>query len=481
MDQAVNEQLLRFGGGGDTNLHPFTVAVVLFAGVLILLMPRKYVIVPLFFSAVFIPLGQKFVVFGLHFMMFRVLILFAWIRMFFGVLSGGQDAPRFRLNSIDKTLILWALSSTVTFVLLWGEWGAVVDRMGFLYNTFGFYFLFRLLYRNDQDIDRTIKVFAAICAVLAICMAYEQFTGRNLFSIFGGVPLFTDVREGRLRAQGPFAHPILAGTFGASMIPLFLGLWWQSSKSKSFALLGIVSASVVTIASASSTPLLTYLSGIAALCFWPLRRKMRIFRWATVVCLVSLHIVMKAPVWALIARADVVGGSSGYHRYELVNQFIVHFQDWWLLGTKSTGQWGWDLWDTSNQYVEAGLRGGLIAFVLFLAVIVLCYKRLGVARKASAGDTTGERRLWVLGAALFSNLVAFLGISYFDQTIVAWHALLAMIATTTLAAAPKPARAGELTEAYFARPTAALSSAAVPKRAESLRCYSGIGSERSSN
>jgi hypothetical protein len=37
-----------------------------------------------------------------------------------------------------------------------------------------------------------------------------------------------------------------------------------------------------------------------------------------------------------------------------------------------------------------------------------------------------------LGASLFANVVAFFGISYFDQTIVAWYALLAMIYAATI-------------------------------------------------
>ncbi|MGA2844495.1 MAG: hypothetical protein ABSF68_03640, partial [Candidatus Acidiferrales bacterium] len=39
--------------------------------------------------------------------------------------------------------------------------------------------------------------------------------------------------------------------------------------------------------------------------------------------------------------------------------------------------------------------------------------------------------LWLLGVALFSNLIAFLGISYFDQTFITWYALIAMIIAAT--------------------------------------------------
>jgi hypothetical protein len=284
------------------------------------------------------------------------------------------------------------------------------------------------LIRDQSDVNRTIKVFAVICATAAVFMLVEQMTGRNLFSVFGTVKDFTAVRDGRLRSQGPFAHPILTGTFGATLVPLFVGLWWQSPRSKPFAALGFISAIVMIITSASSTPLLALMAGIGALFFWGLRNYMRPLRWAVVLALVMLHLIMKAPVWALIARTDVVGGSSGYHRYELVNQLITRFGEWWLVGTKSTEQWGWNIGDTANQYVDGGVMGGLLTLVLFIAIIWQGFRSLGRARKAIKGDRRAQLLVWALGAALFSHAVAFMGISYFDQTIFGWYALLAMIA-----------------------------------------------------
>jgi len=140
---------------------------------------------------------------------------------------------------------------------------------------------------------------------------------------------------------------------------------------------------------------------------------------------------MKAPVWFVIAHIDLTGGSSGYHRAELIDQFIRHFSDWWLIGTKDAGTWGWDLWDTQNQYVEVGESGGLAAFTLFIAMIFLCYKRIGRARKALEGRKREEWLLWFLGAALFANLAAFFGVNYFDQSKVNWFLLLAMISAAT--------------------------------------------------
>jgi hypothetical protein len=424
----MNDQTIRFGGGAGTSLTPIAILIGGVAILALLLLPRKYIVVPLLLTSFFIPLSQQLVLGGLHFMTFRILLIFAWVRL---LSSGPLGRSRFRLNSIDKAVILWALSSTFTFILLWGEWGAVVDRLGFLYNVFGLYFLFRLLCHDEDDVSRFIKVLAFVCGILAICMLNEQVTGRNLFSVFGGVPDITYVREGKLRSQGAFGHPILAGTFGATLLPLFVGLWWQG-KSRPVAMLGMISSTVVTLTSASSTPLMAYVAGVGALCFWPFRRNMWLFRWGTVLLLVALHLVMKAPVWALIGRVDLVGGSSSSHRYELIDQSIRHFSEWWLVGTRNVSSWGFEMGDTSNQYVDIGVTGGIFTLILFISIIVHGFKTIGVTRRAVAGNRHAERRVWALGAALFSNVVAYIGIVYWDQTMIEWYALLAMI----VAAAP---------------------------------------------
>src|SRR6185369_2392603 len=415
---------------GETNLSIIALAVVLLTGLVMLLWPRKYLTGLFLTVGLLMPLGQQIVIAGLHFTMLRILLLFSWIRILIIFLSGGRDTLRFHSTRIDKAIVLWILSSVITFTLLWGETGAFVDRMGLVYNALGAYFLMRMLCRTEQDVDAAVKVLAGICAILALCMLNEQLTGRNLFSVFGGVPEFAYLREGKLRSQGPFAHPILSGTFGATLFALFAGLWWQG-KSKAVATVGMLSSMTVAVTSMSSTPLLALGGGVCALALWPLRNRMRLIRWATALCLVGLHLVMKAPVWALIARVDVIGGSSGDHRYQLVNQFINHFDQWWLLGTKLVAHWGFEMADLSNQYVELGVTGGLATLVCFIGILVCGFSQLGKARKASEGNDAKQRFYWVLGAALFSNTVAFFGISYFDQIIVAWYTLLAFIACST--------------------------------------------------
>jgi hypothetical protein len=185
------------------------------------------------------------------------------------------------------------------------------------------------------------------------------------------------------------------------------------------------------VTSHSSTPTLAYGAGLLAICAWPLRRHMRLVRWGFVLTLISLHLVMKAPVWFLIARVDIVGGSSGYHRAMLVNDFILHFRDWWLMGTTENARWGNTMWDLCNQFVAEGQVGGVATLACFVAMIYICFSRIGTARQAVEGDPNKEWYFWILGATLVSHIVAFFGISYFDQTRVSWFALLVIIVTAT--------------------------------------------------
>lgn len=86
---------------------------------------------------------------------------------------------------------------------------------------------------------------------------------------------------------------------------------------------------------------MTYLAAIIGLSFLRLRRHMRMVFWSGVAGLVGLHMVMKAPVWALVARTKIVTGSTGYHRFALIDSAIKNFREWWLVGTYLTGHWGW--------------------------------------------------------------------------------------------------------------------------------------------
>jgi hypothetical protein len=334
-----------------------------------------------------------------------------------------------RLQILDKLVLCWAFSNAITFCILWGGMGAVTNRLGFLWTTLGSYLLTRLLIRDKDELVLAIKTLAGVMLVIAPAMAYEHVTRHNLFSLLGAAEL-ANVREGAIRATGPFAHPIIAGTVGGMLMPVFAGLWWQSKRDRVFMGFGIAASTAMAMASASSTPIMTYAAGVLALLLWPVRHRLRIYRWVAVLAIFVLHLVMKAPVWFLVARVGGSLGGSGYHRAMLIDSFIHHFYQWWLVGTQNNPSWGYDMWDVDNAYVAAGVGGGLITFSLFIAVMVYAFKRVGRSRKLARKSRQNERLVWAIGASLFANAVGFFGIVYFDQSILAWYCVLAMVSAS---------------------------------------------------
>jgi hypothetical protein len=421
----------RFGGGSTaTVLHPIVLVAMLIVIVLTFLLSRKNLVVPLLLSTFLIPLGQQFVVAGVHLFALRIIVLAGLVRMLFSKRSPEGDLLAGGLNSVDKAFLLWAFLHALAFTLLFREMGAVVNQVGYLWDGLGGYFILRFMIQDEEDVKRAINCFAFLAVVFAICMIREQWTRQNIFGLLGGVTAASEIREGRIRSQAVFQHSLLAGTFGATALPLFL-LLWKSGKSKLLAITGAAGATVMVATASSSTPVIAWLAGIAAVFCWPFRKRMRTLRWGFVALFLSLCFVMQAPIWFLIARVSVAGGSSSYHRAMLVDQFVRHVPDWWLLGTNQNETWGNDMWDTSNRYVEEGETGGLAAFLCFLAVIYWSFARIGTARKSAENDRQKEWLLWILGSTLFAHTVAFWGISYFDQTRVTWFALLAMISAVT--------------------------------------------------
>jgi hypothetical protein len=423
---------LRFGGGAsETMLHPIVLVAMLITMVLIFVLPRKHIIWPFLLTSFLVPLGQSILLGGLHFFVIRIIILTVVVRMLVSKFMSPEGIFGNRLAFFDLLFLIWALCRAVAGAVVFSfNSGALVYQAGFLLDAIGGFFALRYLITDEEDIYRTVRVFATICIIVSACMLFERVHHLNVFGLLGGVRVVPEVRNGSVRAEGPFEHELLAGTFAATLIPLFL-LLWGPAKSRVLAICAFVAASLMVVTSHSSTSVMAYGAGVLAICAWPLRRHLRVVRWAFVLALISLHLAMKAPVWFLIARIDIVGGSSGYHRAMLVNDFIEHFRDWWLVGTTENARWGATMWDLCNQYVAEGQLGGLATFLCFIAMIYICFSRIGKARNAVEGDRNKEWFFWILGSTLFSHVVGFFGISYFDQTRMSWFALLVIILTAT--------------------------------------------------
>jgi hypothetical protein len=405
---------------GQTVLNPLGLVALIVLGIAMLRVPRRYAAWPLIIMACFIAPAQRIIILGMNFDLLRLMVAFGVLRI---VIT--EEWRSLRWHKMDTIFVWWSVVGAAVYVIQWSSVDALKWKTGQMYDQLGLYFLARCLIRDLEDIWLLAKGFVILSVPVAAAFLVEHLTAHNLFSIFGGVPEITIVREGRLRCQGAFAHPIIAGCFWAPQLPLMAALWWRGYRT--WAKVGVICSLAIIGLCASSTPVMGAVAAIVGWAFFSLRRQMRTVCWTVVGVLFSLHLAMKAPVWHLICRIDFARGSTGWHRYNLIQQTINHFWEWWLFGARSVEAWGVYGGDVTNQFVIEAVRGGLVGMVLFIALIVMAFRRVGRLWRHYEADKAQLMLAWALGVSLFAHVMCFIGVSYFGQIIVVWYLLLGAI------------------------------------------------------
>lgn len=424
MEEIRNIQWVEYGA---TVINPLSILFLMLMIYLIMFSDRKLLPIPLILTACMIPYMQRVVVGGIDFTLVRILIIFAWIRILLK-----SEHHYIQYNRTDKIMILYVIVNIIAYTLLWKTKSAFINRMGFALDTLGGYFLFRTAISGITEIKMIIKTLALVSILIAVFMVIEQVSGRNLFSVFGGVPEITPIREGRLRSQGAFSHSILAGTFGALLLPMMWGVYSKKVGDKAIPIIGVIAGIIITITSSSSTPMMAVGASMMALSLWYIKKYTYRIYILILAMLVGIQLMMDHPIWFLLQRIDLVGGSTGYHRYLLIDQAVKRLGSWWLFGVKTTAYWGWGLQDITNQYVLEGVEGGVFTLILFTYVIILSFRSLKktLHNLEKNGDPGYNQRIvWSLGATLFSHCVVFIGVSYFGQMTMFYFMLIAMISS----------------------------------------------------
>lgn len=387
---------------------------------------------PLLVGACYMTLGD-IVTFGpFHLPSLRILIVVGLLRL---VIRG--ERLEGRMTSLDQLMVVWATWALISSLFHKDIFGVLVNRLGLVYNACGIFFLLRVFCQSQDDVVRLCRMTAFVLIPLSIEMLAEKMTGHNFFSALGGVPEIPDIRDGKIRAQGPFAHSILAGTVGAVCLPLMISLWDRYRKT---AVAAIGACLAMIFASASSGPIMSASFAIVALFMWSLRDHMRLIRWTVLLGYIGLDIVMKAPAYYLIARIDLTGSSTSWHRAALIESALAHISEWWLVGTDFTRHWmaygvAWsgDHIDITNHYLRMGVDGGLPLMFLFIAILAKGFSFVGQKlRQVDGLSAVSPFMIWTLGASLFSHTASFISVSYFDQSFVFLYLTLAAISSGSL-------------------------------------------------
>jgi hypothetical protein len=402
------------------------IVFIIFSGVVLLTIPRQWAALPMLAGAFYMTLAQVITLGPIHLQPLRILIAIGLLRV---IIRGERLAGQ--MNSLDWLMVTWGCWAMLSSLFHKDPSGVLVNRLGLVYNGCGIYFLLRVFCQSLDDAIRLCRITAILLIPLSIEMLSEKATGYNLFSALGA-PEISEVRNGSIRAQGPFAHSILAGTVGAVCLPLMIGIWQQHRKT---AIAAIVACFLIIYASASSTPILSALFAIGSLVMWHWRQQMRLIRWLAVLGYIGLELVMQAPAYFLLARLDLTGSSTSWHRAALIETGLKHFSEWWLVGTDYTRHWmaygvagSEDHIDVTNYYLRMGIDGGLPLMLLFIAILAKGFSIVGLTLQQAGNLSTASRfMIWAFGASLFSHAATFISVSYFDQSFVFLYLTLAAI------------------------------------------------------
>ena len=349
-------------------MNQLTIIFTAFLGILVFTLPRKYFLLPFIIAACFVPADQRVIVFDLDFTPLRFCVLFGVLRIF---IRG--EAVRINWHTFDKLILAWAVFGAAIYVLQWGSIKALINRSGFLFDCLGLYWIFRQSIRSWRDINFLVKIFAIFVLVSSVFIVLERVTHNNLFDILGKVS--TDLlHRGRYRCRGPFPHAII----------------------------------------------------MCAFALYRYRKYGKKIVWGFCLMMFALQIVMQAPVWHLISRVNVFSGSTGWHRYNLIDKAIAHFNEWAIIGCRSSAHWGWGLQDITNQYILEGVRSGCVTLMLFVLLLVYAVKIPG---SYSLRCAINYRRWlsWGICISILGHCISFFGVSYFGQITMLLYLTFAIV------------------------------------------------------
>lgn len=419
-------------------MDPIVVVFVVVNAVALLCLPRRWAAAPLLVGACYMTRAQTIQLGIASLTVVRILVAVGLVRIIVR-----REWIIGTLNGLDALLVAWGLWMVCSVVFHSDPASPFVLRVRDLYEAWGLYLLFRVFCRTREDIDQMSRVVALVLVPIGIAMIAEKATGANLFSRFGGVDGVSAVRNGVIRAQGPFAHAILAGSIGGVCLPLAAGLW---RRSRGAAILGIGACVAMIIASGSSGPILAGAAGLSALALWPARKYMRAARWTILALYALLELKMNRPAYFIISDLDLIGGSTSWYRAELIRSAIAHIGEWWLVGTDYTRHWmstgvtsSPNQTDITNHFIAMGVVAGLPLMLLFIALFVKGFSQIGVAMTKEM-SSPARFTCWYLGASLWAHAVTCLSVSYYDHSVIfLYMTLAATTATLSTEIATQPA------------------------------------------
>ena len=323
------------------------------------------------------------------------------------------------------------------------------------------YFFGRSTLRNLRDLRLLLLLMLPGVAFVGAVMTIESITHTHIIQGFAsqitGKPLMygSSPRLGLLRARGPFPHPIGAGIFLATFLPIY----WLSGMRGWSRIIGIA-ASFASFFAVSSGALLALLGSLGLVFYNWLSERIANFTWQIFfvvagIITFALELGTNSGTVSILIRISSLNSATGYGRVQIWRYGTenVEKNPWFGVGY---GDWERPIWmpeSIDNNWLMLAIQFGVLPPLLILAAVLLAL--IALSRRSITSNYIDRRfeRAVAMSLAIFTfggATVAFWG------SIQVWFFVLLGIAVTLgqqnrLVRAPamlRPARGPQEAMAY---------------------------------
>ena len=347
-------------------------------------------------------------------------------------------------NFIDVVVVIMSFWIMLSFSLNYGLEDGLVRGGGVIIDTGLSYLVARASISSLNHVRYLLIVLLPGLMVAGLFLALESLSGQLLLrpafaSVFGSVSSFvtdggssaqlvTERRLGFVRAYGPFAHPILAGAFMVSFLPLY-----YFSGLRSWPFFAGIAVALTGFFSLSSGTFLCLLIAIFAFAIDYVKQMFPKLTWWVISSLLILnfwavHIVSQNGIISIISRFTLTPHTAGYRIliWEYGWRTIQNYP-WFGIGYKSWERLDWMHDSVDAHFLLLGMRYGVIVPILLTSAIVygvirlgLLAPRLGIAdRNLAIGINITIIILFVVGQT----------VAFFGSGVIAFMAFLAILAS----------------------------------------------------
>ena len=382
----------------------------------------------------------------------------------------GVVLPPYRLFLIPATLFVVGTSLRGRWKWVWPDYLMLIGTAWIwlaLYNTSEFadfvtssiaqtidiglaYFFARATFRSMQDLRLFLVMMVPGLAIFGGFIVLEAVLKRHILQpLVGGLvgvggyyPI--DERMGLMRSRGPFPHPILAGIFFASFLPLF----WMSGLrgwprivglgASMFSFFTVSSAALLAISVSSMLMVYNWLSERFIQLTW------RLFFVVSSIVIFALEFGTQSGSFNLIMRYASLNSFSAFNRVLIWRHGTANVakNPWFGIGYAEWERPSWMVSGSIDHYwLQQAIQFGLLPRITLAVATILAV--LAVIRKSQREQRTDKMALRGLAIAMSVFALGIVSVSIWLSTQVWFHMMLGIcvsIGYATYAANQPPAR-----------------------------------------